>query len=90
MAQWRFGRARHVRPAGREPLVARSTLRLRLWLATFGLVFSVAVAAAALLWENPPIDVVILGSGFAVLAVVAAIDIVVVLVRMRERANRGD
>lgn len=67
---------------GREPVSTRSALRFRLLLATFGAVLSIAVAVIAFSWEDPPTDVVVLGSGFAMLAVVALIDIIVVLVRM--------
>lgn len=75
---------RRSRPSGREPVVARSALRLRLPLAVLGLVVSTAVTIVAILWNDPPFDIVVLGSGFALLAVVALIDIIVVLIRLRE------
>lgn len=62
---------------------ARSALRFRLLLAVFGFFVSATAAIAVILWNDPPFDIVVLGAGCAVLAVVACINIFVILVRLR-------
>ena len=71
------------RRSGREPVVARSALKVRLPLAVFGLLTCALGAAVAFVWDDPPFDIIVLGSACVLLAVVALIDIIVVLVRLR-------
>lgn len=85
MPRPRYDRPRN--PSGMEPIVARSALRLRLPLAVFGFIVFSAVTAAAVVWDHPPFDIVVLGAGCAVLAVVALIDIFVVLFRLSQRRS---
>jgi Flp pilus assembly protein TadB len=70
--------------AGDEPSRARSALNLRLLLAGLGLVFCAALAVVAVTVDAPGVAVVA-----AVLAVVAVLDIAVVLRRRRQRGG-GD
>lgn len=83
-------RTTRSRPSGSEPVVARSALRLRLPLAVFGFVVSAAVVWAAIMWDDPPLDIVVLGSGFGLVAVVALIDILVVVIRLHTSEFRSE
>ena len=75
-----------AQPPGRRGTVGKpySALNLRLALAIFGLVTSVAFAVLLL-----RADIRVFGWLFVVLAVVAAIDVVVIQLRRRAR-GRGD
>ncbi len=69
------------RPVEIEPVMARSALTFRLPLAVFGLVLCTIGAVVSFAWNDPPFDIIVLGSGCVLLAMVALIDIVVVLAR---------
>ncbi len=70
-------------PSERESMSVRSALGFRLALAIVGLLILGTVAVVAFAWNDPPFDLVVLGSACAFLAIVALIDIVVVLLRLR-------
>ena len=65
--------------SGDEPAHARSPLRLRLALALFGLLAAVAGTVAFVLAGEP-----VLAVAFAVVAVIAALDLAVVRIRLRQ------
>lgn len=65
--------------SGDEPVHARSPLRLRLVLAVFGMVWSIAGLVVFVIVDAP-----ILAIGFGVVAVIAAVDTAVVLRHLRE------
>jgi hypothetical protein len=71
---------------GDEPATALSALRLRVVLAAIGSAFSGVVAAGALTTKNAPVWLLVTGVALTVLALVGAIDIVVVLRRRRRDA----
>lgn len=71
-------RERAIR-SGDEPVHARSPLQLRLVLAVFGVVWSVAGVIVFVLADAP-----ILAAGFAVVAVIAVVDSAVVVRHIRE------
>jgi hypothetical protein len=77
-----------AQPPGRRGTVGQpySALNLRLGLALFGVVFCALAAAGILMWT--PLDV--LGWILVGLAVVAAVDAVVVQARRRARKRAGD
>ncbi|MFD5145466.1 DUF6343 family protein [Streptomyces sp. NPDC058401] len=64
---------------GNEPVTARSALRLRFWLSLWGMVWSGAGAAAFSLAARPG-----WAAACAVVTVLAAVDLAVVLHRMRQ------
>ncbi|MGW5396960.1 DUF6343 family protein [Streptomyces sp. NPDC003952] len=64
---------------GNEPVTARSALRLRFWLSLWGMVWSGAGAAAFSLASRPG-----WAAACAAVTVLAAVDLVVVLHRMRQ------
>jgi predicted Co/Zn/Cd cation transporter (cation efflux family) len=65
--------------SGNEPMTARSPLRLRLALAIFGLLASVAAAIGFGLTGQVGLAVL-----FAVIAVIACLNIIAVVVRIRQ------
>jgi Flp pilus assembly protein TadB len=65
--------------SGDEPIHARSPVRLRLGLALFGLVTTAAAAVLFVLVGHPGVAI-----AFAVVAVLAAVDVVVASVRIRQ------
>lgn len=70
---------------GSEPRTARSPLRLRLALAAFGLVACTVLAVVWFTADDPPGASRAPGWFLAALAVVAAVDLLVVGVRLRRR-----
>ncbi|MET9295944.1 DUF6343 family protein [Streptomyces sp. NPDC003077] len=68
-----------VHRAGNEPLQARSPLRLRSGLAAFGVVCAAAGAVAFAMIDHPGWALVC-----AIVAVVAALDLVIVIWRIRQ------
>lgn len=68
--------------SGPEPMSGRGAIKFRLALAAFALLILGTTAAAAFLWNDPPFDLVVLGSACAFLAIVALIDIFVVVIRL--------
>ncbi|GAA0317224.1 DUF6343 family protein [Kineococcus aurantiacus] len=81
-------RADPGQPRGRtgdEARTARSPLRLRLVLALFGLVVCTVLAVAWFAVDEPPGDSRAPGWVLAVLAALAAVDLVVVSRRLRRR-----
>lgn len=65
--------------SGNEPMTARSPLRLRLTLAIFGVLASAAAAIGLSLTGHAGLAVV-----FAVIAAIACLNIIVVIVRIRQ------
>ncbi len=65
--------------SGNEPMTARSPLRLRLALASFGVALGTAVAVAAGVAGDMPLAIL-----FAVIAIVACVNVAVVIIRIRQ------
>ncbi|MEZ0163334.1 DUF6343 family protein [Kineococcus sp. LSe6-4] len=74
--------------SGTEARTARSPLRLRLVLATFGLLVCTVLAVVWFTADDPALSSRAPGWLFAALAVLAALDLVVVGTRLRRR-RRG-
>ncbi|HUN35441.1 MAG TPA: DUF6343 family protein [Trebonia sp.] len=65
--------------SGNEPMTARSPLRLRLALASFGVAISAGAAVAAAVTGQVPLAIL-----FAVIAAAACLNVAVVIVRIRQ------
>lgn len=72
---------------GNEPLSARSPLHLRLILSAFGALVLTLGAVYAFSRTDPASGVVFLGGAAAVFAVVAFIDLYVIVARLREHGK---
>jgi Family of unknown function (DUF6343) len=64
---------------GSEPVTARSALRMRFWLSVWGLIWTAAGAAAFALADAP-----VFAGICAALALIALVDLVVIVRRMRQ------
>ncbi|HTU76022.1 MAG TPA: DUF6343 family protein [Trebonia sp.] len=64
---------------GTEPMTARSPLRLRLALASFGVAISVGAAVASVVTGQVPLAIL-----FVVIAAAACVNVAVVILRIRQ------
>lgn len=72
---------------GNEPISARSSLHLRLILSAFGALVLTLGAVYAFSRTDPASGVVLLGGVAAVFAIVAFIDLYVIVVRLKEHGK---
>ena len=72
---------------GNEPVSARSLLRLRLILSAFGALILAAGAVYAFSRPDPASGVLFLGGVAAVFAIVACIDLYVIVARLRRHGS---
>lgn len=73
---------RQNRQSENRSMSGRSAIKFRLALAIVALLVLGTTAVVTFLLNDPPFDMVVLGSACAFLAIVALIDIIVVLIRI--------